>query len=174
MDPTTTQMDLGIFDLKDLVFYTTEGGFTGIRWKGEDYNHVTLRRMMPIEQPMNYISVANHKNKEIGILKSIEDLPADQREIVTRELDSRYYSPRVMEVKSVRDKLGYVYIEMRLKDKQGNEYDKSCAIKDVSRNIRMLSNDSVIIFDVDGNRYVIPSLKDFDRYSLRKLDAYLF
>ena len=79
-----------------------------------------------------------------------------------------------MDVTSVKDKLGYVYIEMKLKNKQGKEYDKSCAVKDVSRNIRMLSQNSVIIFDVDGNRYIVPDLSNLNKASLRRLDSYLF
>jgi len=166
--------DLGIMDLSRAEFYTAVGGFAGLRYKGEDYKHIVLRRIMPIDQPMHYISVADHDNKEIAILKSVDELKESQREIVIRELDSRYYAPQVLDVMSVKDKLGYVYMEMRLRNKQGKEYDKSCAVKDVSRNIRMLSGNSIIIFDVDGNRYVVPDLSQLNKQSLRRLDSYLF
>jgi len=166
--------DLGIMDLKQAEFFTASGGFAGLRYKGSEYKHIVLRRIMPIDQPMHYISVADHDNKEIAILKSVSELEEDQRVIVERELDNRYYSPQVLDIMSVKDKLGYVYMEMRLRNKQGKEYDKSCAIKDVSRNIRMLSNTSIIIFDVDGNRYVVPDLKALNKQSLRRLDSYLF
>ena len=169
-----TQMDLGILDIKDVVFYTASGGFMGLRHKDSDYKHVVLRRIMPIEHPMEYISVADHENKEIGILRSVADLPDDQRTLVETELDNRYYSPQVLDVLSVKDKLGYVYMEMKLKNKQGRVYDKSCAIKDVSRNIRTLPNESVLIFDVDGNRYTIPLISELNKASQKKLDAYLF
>ena len=168
------QAELGILDLKETTFYATEGGFVGVKVKGEDYPHVILRRVMPLQQPMEYISVADPDNKEIGILKSVFDLPVEQQEIVIRELDNRYYAPEVLEVVSVQDKLGYVYMEMRLKNKQGKEYTKNCAVKDVSRNIRMVTPTSVIIFDVDGNRYVIKDVANLNRHSMRKLDAYLF
>ncbi|MCL2372281.1 MAG: DUF1854 domain-containing protein [Defluviitaleaceae bacterium] len=168
------QMDLGIMDLNETEFYATEGGFLGVKFKGEDYKHIILRRIMPMQEPLNYISVADHENKEIGILKSIKALPAAQQEIVITELDSRYYCPEVLEVTSVQDKLGYVYMELRLRNKQGAEYTKNCAIKDVSRNIRMLTPTSVIIFDVDGNRYLISDVARLNRQSMRKLDAYLF
>jgi hypothetical protein len=169
-----TQMDLGILEIKDLTFYTADGGFVGLKHKGEDYKHIVLRRIMPIEHPMQYISVADHENKEIGILNDVTALPADQHAIVERELDNRYYSPQVLEVISVKDKLGYVYMEMKLKNKQGRVYEKSCAIKDVSRNIRTLPNNSVLIFDVDGNRYTVPLISDLSKQSQKKLDAYLF
>ena len=169
-----TQIDLGMLDVKEVVFYKTEGGFTGLRTGGQDYKHVILRRIMPIEHPWEYISVADQDNKEIGILRAVSALPDDQRNIVEQELDSRYYSPQVLEVVSVKDKLGYVYMEMKLRNKQGREYAKSCAIKDVSRNIRMLGENRVLIFDVDGNRYMVPELDKLSKLSLRKLDSYLF
>jgi hypothetical protein len=161
-----------------LEFYSGSGGFVGLKYNGEDYAHIILRRIMPMEQPLNYISVAHPTDgndvKEIGILKSVDELPQAQREIVITELDNRYYSPEVIDVVSIQDKLGYVYMELRLKNKNGVEYKKNCAIKDVSRNIRMLTDTSVIIFDVDGNRHIVPDVKKLSRQSLRKLDAYLF
>jgi len=174
MESIKDQMDLGIMDLHEAEFYTTKGGFAGLKYKGEDYKHVVLRRIMPMDQPMNYISVADEENKEIAIIKAVTELPGTQREIVEAELDNRYYSPQVLDVVSVKDKLGYVYMELRLKNKQGKEYNKSCAVKDVSRNIRMLSGSSIIIFDVDGNRYVVPDLGALNKQSLRRLDTYLF
>lgn len=171
-------MDLGIMDISKAEFYAGSGGFVGLKYGGEDYPHVVLRRIMPMREPFRYISVAyatdGNEFKEIGILKAVDDLPEAQREIVFTELDNRYYSPEVLEVISVQDKLGYVYLELRLKNKKGVEYKKSCAVKDVSRNIRMLSDTSVIIFDVDGNRYIVEDVKRLSRQSLRKLDAYLF
>jgi len=175
MSTINQALDLGILDIKELTFYNAEGGFTGLKHKDKDYKHIILRRIMPIEHPMEYISVADHDNKEIGILREVDALDYQQRAIVERELDNRYYSPQVMEVISVQDKLGYVYMEMKLKNKQNKIYNKSCAIKDVSRNILTLpQSNSVLIFDVDGNRYTIPKIGDMDKQSLKKLDAYLF
>ncbi len=167
-------LDLGILDVNEIEFYTADGGFTGLKTAGKDYPHITLRRTMPIQQPMNYISVADNENKEIGILKAVDELSPSQREIVERELDNRYYSPDILEIQSIKDKLGYVYIEMKVKNRQGKEYVKSCAIKDVNRNIRMLTDKSLIIFDVDGNRYMIQDIFKMDKNSVKKLDPYLF
>ena len=170
--------DLGFLELNEAEFYSGSGGFAGLKYKGDDYPHIVLRRIMPLEEPFRYISVATKADGndflEIGILKAVDDLPQTQRDIVTTELDNRYYSPEVLDVLSVQDKLGYVYFELKLKNKNGIEYKKNCAVKDVSRNIRMLSDISVIIFDVDGNRYIVENLKQLSRQSLRKLDAYLF
>jgi hypothetical protein len=167
-------LDLGLFEIKNLKFYTNEGGFLGCSYKDKDYKHITLRRTLPIKQPMHYISVADNENKEIGILRAVDELTEAQRKIVENELDNRYYSPVIMEILSVKDKLGYVYMEMRVRNKKGNVYLKNCAVKDVNRNIRMLSESSLIIFDVDGNRYIVQDISLLDKNSLKRLDPYLF
>jgi hypothetical protein len=168
------KLELGLIDTSQAEFYATEGGFTGLKYKDAEYKHITLRRTMPIKQPNEFISVADQENKEIGILRSLDDLSVPQRVIVEKELDNRYYSPEVLEVLSVKDKLGYVYMEIRIKNKQGKEHVRNCAVKDVSRNIRMMSETSLIIFDVDGNRYIVESLAKLGKQSIKRLDPYLF
>ena len=170
-----TELDIGLMDVNKAEFYVSSGGFTGLKYEGADYPHVVLRRSLPIKEPMKYISVADHENKEIGIIRSVDDFSdSAQRDIVINELDNRYYSPTVLEILSVKDKLGYVYIEMRVQNKNGKAYSKNCAVKDVNRNIRMLSDTSLIIFDVDGNRYIVQDLMRLDKNSIKRLDPYLF
>lgn len=170
-------VDINILEPDKVDFYHTAGGFTGLRYCGEDYPRIILRRALPIGNPAEYLSVADRENKEIGIIRAVYELPEKQQALVMKELESRYYCPMVYEVKSVRDKLGYVYFELRLGregDDEAVRYDKSCAVKDVSRNIRMLDENRLIIFDVDGNRYIVPSLSGLDKKSLRRLEPYLF
>ena len=171
---TFDPLEIGIMTMDTAEFFVTDGGFLGLKYKDAEYKHITLRRTSPIKMPTEYISVADHENKEIGIIKSIGELSESQRGIVENELDCRYYSPEVTEIISVKDKLGYVYIEMKLMNKNGKTSTKNCAVKDVNRNIRMLSDTSLIIFDVDGNRYIISELSKLDRASIKKLDPYLF
>ena len=170
----TESLDIGVMDVSKADFYVTAGSFTGLKYNDKDYKHITLRRALPVSRPHDYISVADSENKEIGIIRTVDELSDAQKIIVLNELENRYYCPEIIEVTSVKDKLGYVYMELRLKNKSGKIYQKSCAIKDVSRNIRMLSDTSVIVFDVDGNRYLISSVSDLDKNSLKRLDPYLF
>ena len=166
-------IDIGMLDLLKAEFYVTQGGFTGLRYAGKDYNRISLRRALPIGSPMEYISVADKENKEIGMIRSLSDLSDKQHQIVVTELENRYYSPTVHEVKSVKDKLGYVYLEMVI-GREGQRHKKNCAVKDVTKNIRMLGDDRLAIYDVDGNRYIIQSLENLDKRSLKRLEPYLF
>lgn len=173
MPSLSDAIDIGLLNLKDAVFYRTEGGFTGLQYAGKDYRRISLRRALPLGDPMRYISVADHENKEIGIITDVSALKGEARAIVLEELERRYYSPTVREIKSVKDKLGYVYMELVLEGQAGRS-EKTCAVKDVNKNIRMLSEDRLIIFDVDGNRYMVESLKALDKKSLKRLEPYLF
>ncbi|MDR0292536.1 MAG: DUF1854 domain-containing protein [Oscillospiraceae bacterium] len=166
-------IDLGVMDPSAAEFFETPGGFTGLRYNGVEYKRVSLRRAMPIAEPSGYISVADHENKEICVIRSLSDLSGGQLRIVSGELDRRYYCPEIAEIKSVKDKMGYVYMELRVTGR-GRIYDKNCAVKDVNRNIRMLGDDRLLIFDADGNRYIVPSLAALDKKSVRRLEPYLF
>ncbi|MCL2811251.1 MAG: DUF1854 domain-containing protein [Clostridia bacterium] len=171
-------IDIGFIDVKQAEFFQTAGGFIGLRYGGKEYPRVSFRRALPVGQPSAYISVADGENKEIGILRDVAALADDQLKIVTAELDRRYYCPLVLEIKSVKDKLGYVYLELRIQgagsEGQGKIYDRNCAIKDVNKNIRMLDDNRLILFDVDGNRYMVPSLSGLEKKSLKRLEPYLF
>ena len=166
-------VDIGWLDLEKAVFYNGTGGFTGLRYNDKDYKRIQLRRAMPDRYPSEYISVADHDNKEIGMIKALTDLSDEQLPIVSDELDRRYYCPEILEIKSVRDKLGYVYLEMEV-FVGGEKHERSAAVNDVNKNIRMLGTNRLIVFDVDGNRFLINALDKLDGKSLRRLEPYMF
>ena len=166
-------VDIGWLDFSKAEFYEGAGGFTGLRYKDQDYKRIQLRRAMPDRYPSEFISIADHENKEIGMIRSIKDLSDTQLRIVSDELDRRYYCPEILEIKSVRDKLGYVYMEM-IVSAGGEKHERSAAINDVNKNIRMIGANRLIVFDVDGNRFIINALDKLDRKSLRRLEPYMF
>lgn len=172
-DDLSNAVDIGWLDLGKAEFYEGNGGFTGLRYADKDYKRVQLRRAMPSHSPSGYISVADHESKEIGMIRALAELPDGQLKIVSDELDRRYYCPEVLEIKSVRDKLGYVYMEMEVMAGR-DRHERSAAIKDVNKNIRLIDSNRLIIFDADGNRFVISALDKLDKKSLRRLEPYMF
>lgn len=165
----TEIMDIGILDPKEMQFFLSDNGFVGLKYLDKEYIRVVLSRTLPFEKLEEYISVVDTENKEIGILRNIEDLSAEQALIVRNELAKRYYCPAVLEILSIKEKMGYVYFDIRI---QGGT--RTFAVKDVSRNIRQLESGSIIIFDVDGNRFIIPNYSDLDAKSMKRIDSYLF
>ncbi|MDR2570818.1 MAG: DUF1854 domain-containing protein [Oscillospiraceae bacterium] len=165
-------IDMGYMEPEKAEFFQTPGGFTAMKYKDTEYKRIALRRSMPTTNPSMFISVADHENKEICVIRSLSELSTEQLRIVSDELDKRYYCPNVIEIKSVKDKMGYVYIELILLG-QGEEFEKNCAVKDVNKNIRLIDDNRLIIIDVDGNRYLVESLNELDKKSLKRLEPYL-
>ena len=172
-DDLSKAVDIGWLKLAEAEFYEGSGGFTGLRYDGKEYKRIQFRRAMPDRYPSEYISVADQENKEIGMIKSLRDLSDGQLRIVSDELNRRYYCPEIIEIKSVRDKLGYVYIEMDVMA-GSKRHERSAAVNDVNKNIRMIGANRLIIFDVDGNRFLINALDLLDAKSLRRLEPYMF
>jgi hypothetical protein len=165
----TEIMDIGLLDCGNAEFYVSGNGFVGLRYMGKDYKRVVLSRTLPFKKPDEYISIADTENKEIGILRSINELSDGQAGILRKELEKRYYCPSVIEILSVKEKMGYVYFDVRIKGGT-----KTFAVKDVSRNVRQLDDRRIIIFDVDGNRYMVEEISALDAKSLRRIEPYLF
>lgn len=161
--------DIGLLDIGKATFYRNENGFIGLKYIGREIKRVHFSRMLPLKLPYEYISVMDNENKEIGIIRSVDQLSIDQAEIVRCELSKRYYCPVISKITSVKEKMGYVYIDAEITGGTRN-----FAVKDVSRNIRQLEDSRVIIFDVDGNRYIINHIEKMDEKSRRRLEPYLF
>ncbi|MDR2569175.1 MAG: DUF1854 domain-containing protein [Oscillospiraceae bacterium] len=166
-------IDMGNMEPEKAEIFQTSGGFTKMKYNDKEYKRITLRRSMPTTNPSMFISVADHENKEICVIRSLDELNTEQLRIVSDELDKRYYCPNVIEIKSVKDKMGYVYIELILIG-HGEKFEKNCAVKDVNKNIRLIDDNRLIIIDVDGNRYLVESLNDLDKKSVKRLEPYLF
>lgn len=162
-------VDIGILDVSALEFYKNDNGFLCLRAGETDHKRVRLARALPFSQPYAYISVASMDRKEIGILRDVGELADAQAELVREELDSRYFCPSVTEIRSIREKMGYFYFDVHIGD-----YKKLFAVKDISKSIKMMGNDAIMITDVDGNRYLIHDVHKIDARSRRMLEPYLY
>jgi hypothetical protein len=161
-------MDIGFLDVAASEFYEA-GGFLCLKQGGEDKGRVMVRRVLPLKEPDRFLSVADGEQKEVGILRDMAELAEDQRAMVERELSTRYFCPEVRGIAAVKEKMGYVYLDLIL-DKQ----NRSIAVKDVTRNIRLSFDGRLFIVDVDGNRYVVTKVDALDAASLRRIEPYLF
>lgn len=165
----TEIMDINVIDIRNAEFYHSGNEFVGLRYLGKDYKRVIFSRILPLTNPNTYISVMDTESKEIGIILSTDEMCSKQAEIVNTELSKRYYCPNILKITSIKEKMGYVYFDVSIKGRSRN-----FAVKDVSKNIRQIGDQKIMIFDVDGNRYLIEEASTMDKKSLRLLEPYLF
>ncbi|MBQ3048727.1 MAG: DUF1854 domain-containing protein [Oscillospiraceae bacterium] len=161
--------DIGLLDPKECNFYVNPNGFTALQLGERNVKRVKLARTLPYSQPFSYICVFDTEDNEIGIIKDVDELAAESAALVKKELDNRYYCPQVTQIISIKEKLGYFYFDVMI-----GEHKKVFAVKDISRNIKQLDENRIIIFDVDGNRYYIADIWSIDKSSRRKIEPYLY
>jgi len=160
---------VGMLDISDISFYINQNGFLGMKKGEEDYKRVKLTRVLPFSDPYKYVAVADTNGKEIGIIEDVDALPKSDAEMVVSELGERYYCPKISKVIDIREKMGHFYFDVMI-----GEYKKVFAIRDITKSIKQLDEQSIILSDVDGNRYLIPDIWAIDGRSRRKLEPYLY
>ena len=162
-------LDIGLMNIEEAFFSLSDGGFLCLEYKEKKYGRVGLRRIMPQSMPFEYISIVDDEQQEICIIRDINELAEEQANFVRKELAVRYYTPRIISIDEIKDNMGFVYIDANL-----NEQKKNITVKDVSKNIKLTNEKMLVIFDVDGNRYIIDDVHEIDKKSLHLLGPYLF
>lgn len=163
-----TLTDIGLLSPSDITFYAAAAGFLGARTHDRDCPRVTVSRILPFSQPEKYLSIRDEENAELGIIADLSTFPEDQRALLREALRLRYFSPQILEIRSVKEKMGYLYMEVRI---EGGE--RVFAVKDYSRSLRAIDAHRLMVTDVEGNRYVIPDIDALDIRSRRRIEPYL-
>ena len=150
-------------------FKFNNNGFLVLTLKGESKGRVKLIRSYPYTLKEEYICVQSLENEEIGIIRDLKNLDEVSSSACRKELESRYYCPTVTSVKSIKERMGHFYFETTIDGK-----DKNFTVRDLTRNLRFSNENTLLIFDVDGNRYIIPEYEKIEQKSKQLLEPYLY
>ena len=166
-------MEVNYLDTSKIKFERTAGGLLNMIYEGQAYPAVILQRAFPLSRPWEYISVkayAEHRDmsKEIGIIRDVRKLPGENRALVEDELAQRYFVPVIKAITSLKDEYGQVY--MAIETDAGN---KRIVAPNATANFVLLGGDRLLIVDIDGNRYELPSLTAADKKTQRFLEVVL-
>lgn len=154
---------------ENCVFRFNANGFLVLELNGEPRGRVKLIRAYPYSLTEQYICVHDLEDNEIGIIRDLNELDKDSAECAEKELDLRYYCPTVSAVKSIKERMGHFYFQTVVDGKE-----KNFTVRDITKNMRFISNNTLLIFDMDGNRYIIPEFEKIETKSKRILEPYLY
>ncbi|MDG5816848.1 DUF1854 domain-containing protein [Chitinispirillales bacterium ANBcel5] len=110
------------------------------------------------------ISVLSQE-KEVAFLESIDVLDEVSKKIAETELLIRYFVPKVSEIVRTDVHLGNRYFEVKT-----DRGPRKFVIKNPYTNIRSVDKDGILINDVFGNLFCIPSLSSLDLKSKEHLE----
>ena len=166
---TTDKLTLDFLNAADCKFEHNKNGFLIMSIAGQSKGRVKLSRSYPYTLPNEYICVSTLDDNEVGIIRDLNALDESSCTEAKKELEARYYCPVITEIKSVKEKMGHFYFEAKLGDRE-----KTFTVRDITQNIRFAGEDTLLIFDMDGNRYTIQSYSGIPQKSRRLLEPYLY
>lgn len=161
------------------TFFHSEGGLisldiTNAAGAREHFERVVVLRAFPITEPDDYIVIRepetrkSKRGQEIGLIANIHDFDDATVALLREELDRRYFTPELYKINSVKEKFGYSYWEC---DTSAGKV--TFVLNNPSSNIRILEDERIFIFDIDGNCFQISDPTKLDKASYRKIEIYL-
>ncbi len=166
--------DINYLAPEDCRFYETGGGLLGLKVKDDDLGRVALVRMFPLRNAGKFISVRRElrdrsdSRVEYGVIEDIGAFSGQQRELIDRELERRYFVPERTKVVKVKEEYGHSYWET-----ETTAGSRSFTVFDLNSNLLNLGNNRVMIIDVDGNRYIFPDVTKVGEKALRLLEIWI-
>lgn len=151
-------------------FKRTDGGFASVRIGEEFYPRVQVVRMFPFSDPEKYISIRtpDEHSKEIGIIEDMKDVTKETAQMLTEQLNLRYFTPIIKKIVNIKEEYGYAYFEV-VTDRGACRF----TINMGGHAVVHLSETRILISDIDENRFEIPDIMKLSAKELKKLDLFL-
>lgn len=164
-------LELRYLDQNNAVFTRTQGGFVALEYGGKSYERVGVYRTFPFTEPNRYISIreANEKAREIGVIKDLDtDVTKETAKLINEQLSLRYFTPVILRIYEVKEEYGYAYFDVKTNFGLSN-----FTIQMNGGSVIHLSENRILITDLDGNRFEIPDINSLSPGELKKLDLFL-
>ena len=136
--------------------------------KDAEPRRVLLHRDFPFDHPWSYISVLSTENMELAFMQSVDLFDGEEKEIIVRELERKYYTPSIKKIISVKDRFGFSYWDVETESGK-----VTFTLQDTFKSISRAGDNKLFFSDVDGNRFVIENIEALDRKSHKKIELYL-
>lgn len=133
-------------------------------YSGEKFENAELHRMFPITGLTKYIAVIDSEGNEIGIIRDVENLMPESRDVAISCLDEYYMMPRIKRFIKMSEKFEIWMWTV--------ETDKGICTFEIRNHItaiKPLYDGRVLIKDANDNRYEIPDVKKLDKKSYKLL-----
>lgn len=153
----------------DLTFTRSQVGTARLEIKNEVCHlRVVVRRLMPLSNPDQYISLAADEDTEVGVLVNPSELETENRKILNEELDKRYFTPTIQKIYRVKEQFGIH--EWQVKTGRGRI---TFMVRGLNQNIKQVPPARLFVTDIRGNRYDIPDYRELDPQSYHQIKRHL-
>ncbi len=150
------------------AYFSMRGGFLYMQCpKDAEPVRVALHRNFPFTFRWEYISVLDTDNYELATIRDIELFTGEEKEMLVKELERKYYSPEIQKIHSVKERFGFSYWDV---ETAGGRV--TFTLQDTFKSIVRAGDNKLFFFDVDGNRFVIEDVDALDHKSRKRVEIY--
>jgi hypothetical protein len=121
----------------------------------------------PLSHPDRFLGLMNGKGEEITTISDLSLLPKASERAVRDELRRRYLTPLISSIEDARCEFGVTYWTVNT-DRGTRDF----VTQSLQENAQWVSDDHLLLFDVDGNRFEIADVRALDERS-RELIAHI-
>lgn len=167
---TEEMLKLRYLNKDNAKFERTKGGFVSVRIGEEFYPRVQVVRMFPFSDPTKYISIRmpDEHAKEIGVIEDLKNVTKEEAQMLTEQMNLRYFTPIITKIVNIKEEYGYAYFEV-VTDRGACRF----TINMGGHAVVHLSETRILISDIDENRFEIPDIRKLTAKELKKLDLFL-
>ncbi len=166
---------IGVNDIRYLSrdnarFTLTDGGFISLDFDGVHYDRVLVFRTFPFSDAEQYLSVRDSvgRNDEIGIIKHIDDIDDDAKQMILNDLKLRYFVPKIKTIRSVKLEHGFANFNV------STDYGTiKFIVRGSSDSVTRLSDKRIVFTDIDSNRYEVEDLTKLTPTEIKRINVFL-
>jgi hypothetical protein len=154
-----TNFDLIFLDPANVTLFRTGGDAVRARIADPQigaertYLLCQIARAFPLSEPDRYIGLRDAKDKDIGMLETLDGLDPQSRAIIEDELERRYFLPRVLKVNKAKKEYETVTFDVET-DKGPRVY----VVQNMRESSQEVAPGRVLITDRTGARFEIPDV----------------
>ena len=161
---------MNYLDAKHSQFQATESGALQlILGDGIKHSNVYCAPLFPISSPDRFIAVMVKKEKakdeQVGIIKSLDELPKHQRQIVCDDLRLAHFLPEIIEVRSVKSSPSGLKWDVNT-----DRGPRAFTVTNARESTTTTADGVSIITDQHRMRYRITNVANLDRKSQIELE----
>lgn len=162
---TKDPYEINILDPENVSLCRGKGGvFQGVI-EGKAYDELIVFRAFPFMYTTKYISIRNLKEEEIGIVRDLEQLDLESRTELEKELQFRYFLPKVMRIDSIKSKT-----DLWIWDLQTHLGPTRITMRNLHEHLQFPGGNRIILTDTNGKRCEISDWKALDGHSRKQLN----
>lgn len=121
---------------------------------------VDAMRAFPLTHEREHIVLRDGAERQIGVLRSLEEYPADAREWLAEQLERRYFLPQVLAIHGIVERFG-----SSVWDLDTDRGRVTVSTRQMHEAVHEVEPGRFLITDVENNRYEIRDMTRLDEKS---------